>query len=618
MKGTSQTPQEKILEELRELMPEAFTEGKIDWEKLKATLGNDISFSNERYVLNWAGKSDAFRALQTPTSSTLIPDKKQSVNFDNTKNVFIEGENLEVLKVLQKSYFGKVKMIYIDPPYNTGNDSFIYPDKFAESKEDYQKRIGDKDEEGMMTNEGFFRKNSKENGQYHSNWLNMIYPRLFLAKNLLKHDGVIFISINDVEYQNLKCLANEIFGEDNFITTLIWKSRQIVDSRAQNGVSNDHEYILVYGKSGESRLIGKPIDKSKYSNPDNDPRGPWMSNSILGLATKDQRPNLHYKITDPETGIEYDCPAASGWRYSPDTMSKKIEEKRIVFPSKPTGRPREKKFLNELTDEFTNTSSVLPLEVGYTLNGSREVREILEGNYFQFPKPTSLISFLVDQVAVEEDDIVLDFFAGSATTGHAVFNQSLVDKTNRRFVCIQFPEPCDEKSEAKKAGFDSISSIAIERLRRVAQQKRTEIDEKLNLDSTDYDTGFQVYKLAPSNFLQWRDLEVDNESDLINQMELFIEPYDKNATIENMVYELILKSGKDLVGNLQFEDGTVTFEGNEIVFFLKDFKESKLTDAIAMNPKKIIALDTVFEGNDQMKTNTALQLKDAGIEFKTI
>ena len=246
MDGLSQTPEQDKINALRQVLPEAFSEGKIDWEKLKATLGENVNFSNERYVLNWAGKSDAFKVLQTPTTKTLIPDKEKSINFDETENIFIEGENLEVLKVLQKSYFGKVKMIYIDPPYNTGNDSFIYPDKFSETKAEYEKRVGDKDEEGYMTKDGMFKKNSKENGQYHSNWLNMMMPRLYLAKNLLKQDGVIFISIDDNEVHNLRLLLNEVFGEENFVSQFIWSGGKKNDSKL---VSNSHEYILTYVKN---------------------------------------------------------------------------------------------------------------------------------------------------------------------------------------------------------------------------------------------------------------------------------------------------------------------------------------------------------------------------------
>src|SRR5690554_1883322 len=270
MDGTSLTPEQEKINALRQVLPEAFSEGKIDWEKLKATLGEDINFANERYVLNWAGKSDAFKVLQAPTTKTLVPAKDESVNFNETENIFIEGENLEVLKVLQKSYFGKVKMIYIDPPYNTGNDSFIYPDKFSESKADYEKRVGDKDEDGYVTKDGMFKKNSKENGQYHSNWLNMMMPRLYLAKNLLKQDGVIFVSIDDNEVHNLRLLMNEIFGEENFVSEIAWRKS---DNQANIGqIARVKEYILLYAKNKENLKLNKiPLTekaKKEYSYKD--------------------------------------------------------------------------------------------------------------------------------------------------------------------------------------------------------------------------------------------------------------------------------------------------------------------------------------------------------------
>ena len=265
--------------------------------------------------------------------------------------------------------------------------TFIYPDRFAESKDAYLKRIGDKDEQGRMTREGMFRKNSRENGHFHSNWLSMIYPRLFLARNLLRDDGVIFVSIDDNEVHNLRLVMNEIFGEENIILQLVWKSRQIVDSRNKTNASTDHEYVLVYAKYLEdAKILGKQIDTNKYSNPDNDPRGPWMSNSILGLATASQRPNLHYSILDPNTGVEYPCPADSGWRYSRKTMGLKITDSRIVFPKTPSGRPRERKFFSELRSQFTGLSSVIPEDVGYTLNGTREVRDVMGGRYFGLSK----------------------------------------------------------------------------------------------------------------------------------------------------------------------------------------------------------------------------------------
>ena len=619
MTGNSQIPKDILLNNLKELMPEIFSEGKVDWERLKATLGEDINFSNERYVLNWAGKSDAFRVLQAPSTRTLIPAKEESINFDETENIFIEGENLEVLKILQKSYFGKIKMIYIDPPYNTGNDSFIYPDKFSETKEEYQKRVGDKDEEGYMTREGMFRKNSKENGQYHSNWLNMMYPRLFLAKNLLRDDGVIFVSIDDNEIQNLRPLMNEIFGEENFITQLIWKSRQIVDSRAQTGVSNDHEYILVYSKAVNIRLRGKEIDKSKYSNPDNDPRGAWMSNSILGLATASQRPNLHYPITNPETGVEYHCPPESGWRYSKDTMQKKIDDGRILFPKKENGRPRERKYQNELESEYTNFSSIIDFSVGYTLHGTREVRDILEGNIFSFPKPVNLLKLLVEQGTENKGGIILDFFSGSGSLGHAVYELNKSDLGNRKYICIQLPENCDEKSDAFKAGYETIADIAKERIRRVIKSIEDNNKGKFDFNADNkQDLGFKVFKLSDSNFKLWRQQGIESAEELEKQMELFTDPVSKEALTEFMVYELLVKSGFDLNSHIEHKNSCFIINSNELILLLESVSNDIIEEVIKTNPQKVIALDKLFEGNDQLKTNTALQMKDAGIDFKTI
>src|SRR3972149_5608365 len=299
MDGKSFNITEEKLNKLKEIIPEAFTEGKIDWEKLKAALGEDVEFKNERYVLNWAGKSDAFRVLQSPTTATLVPCEEESVNFDTTENIFIEGENLEVLKVLQKSYFGKIKMIYIDPPYNTGNDSFIYPDKFSETKEEYLNRIGDKDEEGYMTKEGMFRKNSKENGQYHSNWLNMMYPRLYLARNLLRDDGVIFVSIDDNEVSNLRKVCDEIFGEENFVGIISWKNKYGAGAKTK-GFIEVHEYVFCYSKQKiidiQAELTKEQIDEYDKKDEKYNTRGGYVTQPLM-TKSMDDRENLKYSIT---------------------------------------------------------------------------------------------------------------------------------------------------------------------------------------------------------------------------------------------------------------------------------------------------------------------------------
>ncbi|MGO9481704.1 MAG: site-specific DNA-methyltransferase [Candidatus Kryptoniota bacterium] len=655
MDGKSQDIREQQLNKLKELFPEVVSDGKVDWEKLRLALGQDITIDNERYVLNWAGKSDAFRAIQTSTTSTLKPQREQSVDFDATQNIFIEGENLEVLKVLQKSYYGKVKMIYIDPPYNTGNDSFIYPDKFSESKDEYLRRIGDKDEAGYLTKEGFFRKNSKENGQYHSNWLSMMYPRLFLARNLLRDDGVIFVSIDDNEVHNLRLMMNEIFGEENFISSLVWKSRQIVDSRNQTNVSNDHEYVLAYGKS----LRGKEIDLGKYRNPDNDRRGPWMSNSILGLATPSQRPNLHYEIEDPKNGNKFEPPTETGWRYSRETMGKKIKDHRIVFPDNPEGRPREKKFLSELESKFTGFSSVLSTNLGYTLNGTREVREILDGNFFAFPKPVSLVKEMIKQGADnQEDDIVLDFFAGSGTTAQAVMELNKEDGGDRKFILVQLPEKTDEDSEAYKAGYKTIADICKERIRRaikkmsepqitadnadVVDKKKKQLTMELGDASGDQKSaassssklsavGFKVFTLEPSNFKVWRTDTIANGDDLNKQMDAFADPVkvgseaDAPASVgAGMAWEILVKSGGQLTTKLEqvslraVPAYVFSIEDSTFVLMLEKISRAAIAEVVKMKPKNFICLDRLFAGNDQLKTNTALQMKDARIEFKTV
>lgn len=487
MDGKSLDIKKEEILKLKDSMPAVFTEGdKVDFERLKLYLGEDVNISNERYVLNWAGKSDAFKVLQTPTTATLAPFKEESINFDTTENIFIEGENLEVLKVLQKSYYGKIKMIYIDPPYNTGNDSFIYPDKFSESKEDYLKRIGEKDEEGYLLKEGLFRKNSKENGQYHSNWLNMMYPRLFLAKNLLKDDGVIFTSIDDNEVHNLKMIMNEIFGEENFVASFIWHSRQNVDSRSLTGSSIDHEYVLCYTKSLDTRIRGKEINKEKYTNPDNDPRGPWMSSPMDGVATKDRRPNLHYNITNEETGLIYKPSPETGWRFQKSTIEKLISERRIIWPRNPNSKPRFKRYLNELENEYTGFSSIL--DVDFTSQGTKELRDIMGIETIKFPKPTSIIEELIQQGA-SNGDIILDFFAGSGTTAHAIYKLNFVSEEKFKYILVQIPELLNKESDAYRAGYKTVADICKERIRKV-----------INNYTTDLQNNPQIFEPLPARF----------------------------------------------------------------------------------------------------------------------
>jgi adenine-specific DNA-methyltransferase len=378
-----------------------------------------------------------FRQLDIDAKKSL-PTKGGNPGLNH--NLIIHGDNLHALKALLPKYAGKVKCIYIDPPYNTGNEGWCYNDSVnAPLMKEWLKDSANPVD--------------KEDLERHDKWLCMMWPRLQLLRELLADDGVIFVSIGDDEHVRLKNIMDEVFGEDHYITSIVWKSRQIVDSRPLNGVSNDHEYVVTYGKSRSALFLGKESNPDKYSNPDNDPRGPWMSNSILGLATREQRPNLHYALVDPATGIKYLCPESTGWRYSKETMDQKIKESRIVFPKKEGGRPREKKFLQELAKITTGFSSILNSDdVGYTLHGTREVREIFDENIFPFPKPHILIKTLLKQVT-DGNSIVLDSFSGSGTTAHAVLALNKEDGGNRKFILVE----CEDYAD----------TITAERVRRV-------------------------------------------------------------------------------------------------------------------------------------------------------
>lgn len=657
MEGLSQMPKEERIKMLQSLMPEVFDEGKIDWEKLQAALGEDINFSNERYVLNWAGKSDAFRVMQQPSSATLAPCREESVDFDNTRNIFIEGENMEVLKVLQKSYFGKVKMIYIDPPYNTGNDSFIYPDKFSETKEEYLRRVGDKDEAGYMTREGMFRRNSKENGQYHSNWLNMMMPRLYLAKSLLREDGVIFISIDDNEVYNLRLLMNEIFGEENFIAQLV-----IVNNPKGRNDSKHfaecNEYAVVYGKpnyvsnglplTSEQKLKFDKVDEDghRYQLRDLRKRG--------NGDRREDRPNMYFPIyynpvggkvslEKQENWIEIYPIKGDGsdgrWRWGKERVSENLH---LLVP-RPVKKGDKwgvdyKVFLNPALnpmddmdgEEKLSKPKTIWTETGISSDlAKRTLKNLMSGDYFDFPKSVDLLKkfFLI---GMSDTDIVLDFFAGSGTTSHAVMQMNKEDGGHRKFVCVQLPEPCDEKSEAYKAGYKTIADIAKERIRRAGAKIREEVEkeqtaenEKLHFEGEQNncrmpDLGFKVFKLTDSNFKQWREIKGSDRDAWERQLFDFIDPVSDNAVIDNMVYELLLKNGKDLNSTVVLKNEYYIVSGNELIFLLESASQEIINEVLNEKPNKVIALDRLFEGNDQLKTNTALQMRDAGIEFKTI
>lgn len=527
------------IEQLKALFPELISEVAggvaINVDVLKALVGDKtVTETDEKYGLNWHGKRRARQLALTPSTGTLRPCKDESVDWETTQNLMIEGDNLEVLKLLQKSYAGKVKLIYIDPPYNTGKD-FVYPDNFQDNIKNYLELTGQVEGGQKISS------NTEASGRFHTDWLAMIYPRIRLARNLLKDDGFLFISIDDSEVTNLRRTCDEIFGEENFVAQLIWKSRVSEDTRAKTGVSTDHEYILCYSKGDEVALRGAEKDVEKFSNPDSDSRGPWRSADLTGLAPKELRPNLHYDLINPANGINYGCPP-KGWRYEKSTMTEKIKEKRILFPSNTDGRPRHKLFVNEMRSLFKNMSSVIT--DFSTADGTRDVNALLGQGVFSFPKPAALIGSIIEQ-STESGDLILDFFAGSGTTGQATFQRNAVDNSSRRFILVQLPEPLDPTNPDQKIAANfcdavgrprTIVELTKERLRRAAKK----ISDENPMFAGD--TGFRVFKLDNSNIHAWNPDRDDLAQTLFDHEEHIL----PGRTEADIVYELLLKLGLDL------------------------------------------------------------------------
>lgn len=602
---------EQLKKCLADTFPEIMAEDAIDFDQLKRVLGEWVEPGRERFGLDWPGKAACMKTIQAPSIATLKPCREESVDWETTQNVFIEGDNLEALKLLQKAYFGAVKMIYIDPPYNTGNE-FIYPDKFSENLDTYLLYSGQKDDAGNL-----FTTNTDRSGRFHSRWLNMMYPRLYLARSLLQDDGVVFISINDNEVGNLKSLCNTIFGEENFIACFVWKSRQNKDNRPEKGVSNDHEYILCYGKS----VRGDNRKKEQYSNPDGDRRGAWVSANMVGLATEDRRPNLHFDLINPETGINYGCPDM-GWRYDKNTMSRLISEQRILWPSDPNGRPRRKAFFSELSRTYTGTSSVIGNGL-FTRSGTREIQSLFGFRAMDFPKPTSLIQKFIEQCA-DDEDVILDFFAGSCPVAQAVFNYNIANNTKLKFILVQLPEPVSVFSEAYKKGYNSIADIGADRIRRSAKNAIE------NYPLVGSDLGFRYFKLDRSNFKVWDDDPRNLDDDLIlRRLEQHVDHIQPGATAESMLFELLLKAGYPLTEPMERLEiaGKEVFsvrEGALLICLEMDLTQDLMTALAELEPSRVICLDAGFQGNDQLKTNAAQTFKtrarnaESAIEFYTV
>lgn len=594
--GKSLDVAEADKERLKAVFPQCFVEGKLDIDKLLSLCGEYIDNDFEKYKFEWKGKSECLRIAGKQSTGTLRPCPEESVDFENTNNLYIEGDNLEVLKLLQTAYYRKIKMIYIDPPYNTGND-FVYEDDFKDPLAKYKE----------ITSQTT-KSNPETMGRYHTNWLNMMYPRLRLAANLLRDDGVIFISIDDSEVTNLRRLCDEVFGEENFVAQLIWKSRQNKDNRNITGVSIDHEYIIVYSKfSGGRSFSGADRDASQYSNPDNDPRGAWCSANMAGLLDATKRPNCHFDLINPETGINYGKPTM-GWRYDRNTMNRLIEEDRIIWPADKNGRPRRKVFLSEMTT-LPGYSSITGVDI-YTRNGSKELSEIFDTKCFDFPKPTDLIKDFIKQTT-KEDDIILDFFSGSATTAHAVMQLNAEDGGKRQFIMVQLPELTENEK------YKNICEIGKERIRRAGA--------KIKEQNADVDVGFKVLKLDTSNLVKWDDtpLESTQTSDLFTRMDGMIESIKKGRSDLDVIYEVMLKLGVPATYKV-FENNingrkVYSIGDDGLILVCLDGSNGGITpeDVTSMcelAPAKIVAAEEAFK-DDVALSNAYYISKDSGVEI---
>lgn len=593
------------IERLNTLFPEAFTEGKIDFEVLKQILGGAIDEREEKYGLNWHGKRRARQIALTPSTGTLRPCPEDSVDWDTTQNLMIEGDNLEVLKLLQKSYSGKVKLIYIDPPYNTGND-FIYPDDFQDNIRNYLELTGQLDKTGRKLSS-----NTEASGRFHTDWLNMMYPRLKLAKSLLRKDGMIMISIDDHELARVRQLGDELFGEESFLIQFVWRRRSMADSRNEDRASSDHEYVVCY-KMLDAKLKGNPIDINKYSNPDNDSRGSWFSADLTGIANKQERPNLHYDLVNPKTGDVYPPSPTRGWSCAKETMAKMIAEDRILWPSKSDGRPRHKKFLNEITRHETGFSSWLD-EVGQTSEGTQVIQDLFGEKVFPFAKPCSLMRTLIEQATADKEGIVLDFFGGSGTTAHATIEQNSMDGGRRRFILVQLPEPIDRED------YPTLADLAKERLRRAGKKIREENPLFKG------DVGFRVFKLDSSNIRAWE----PNRDDLPKTLEESAEHLKTGRTEGDILFELLLKLGLDLT--VPIEEKAIagksvhSIGAGTLMVCLSDKISTKEVEPLALGivawhkqlapagETSVVFRDSAF-GDDVAKTNLTAILQQHGLE----
>lgn len=622
--GASPDVVQDNIDKLRELFPDAFTEGsdrggprwKVDFDALRQILGDYTEDERERYSFTWHGKARARQIAQTPSAGTLRPCPEESVNWDTTQNLFIEGDNLEVLKLLQKSYHKQVKMIYIDPPYNTGGE-FIYPDRFQDNLDTYLRYTGQIDDRGFKISA-----NSEASGRYHTNWLNMMYPRLRLARNLLQYDGAIFVSIDDHEVQNLRQIMDEIFGPENFIATVIWQKVYSPKNSAKH-FSEDHDYIVVYARSSDNwapRSLPRTSEQdSLYKNPDNDPRGPWMSDN---LTARNYYGEGTYPVESP-TGKKFDGPPSGRyWAISEKRFKELDADNRIWWGSDGNGMPRFKRFLSEVSSGRVPQTLWQYSEVGHTQDAKRELLRRLEfdssDSVFDTPKPTRLIKQML-RIGTKPNDaeLALDFFAGSATVGDATMQLNAEDGGNRRYLLVQLPE----RTEAED--YATIGDIGKARLRAAGEAIREEQGNRSGNASdvtAEQDLGFKVLKLSASNIRPWD----PNGDDLKTSLFEVVENIKPDRTERDVLYELLLKYGLDLAVPIEEREiaGKTVYiigAGALVVCLASDIDLevvsgiASLRDELTPEVMRVVFKDAGF-ANDVVKTNTVQILRQAGIE----
>ncbi len=597
-------------ERLRAVFPECFSEGKLDIDKLLSLCGEYITDDFEKYEFRWKGKSDCLRIAQRRSTATLRPCPSESVNFDTTQNLYIEGDNLEVLKLLQKSYFRKVKMIYIDPPYNTGND-FVYEDDFADPMRRY-----------MEVTRQTTKSNPETMGRYHTNWLNMMYPRLRLAANLLRDDGVIFISIDDNEAANLRKLCDEVFGEENFVSQQIWE-KKFAPQNDDKYITAVHDYILIYAKSKENwkpRLqerTGAALEK--FKNLDNDERGVWTSGD---LTSKTKATGHSYVIVSP-SGKEFYPPEGRQWAPSYETYLKLKQENRLWFGEKGDNVPRQKQFLSEIQAGVVPTTLMPYAECGHNQEAKKELISLLPGigNAFETPKPSRLLRKLLGLVNFDFNDIILDFFSGSATTAHAVMQLNAEDGGRRRFIMVQLPEVCSEKSEAYNAGYKNICEIGKERIRRSGKKILSADGGQVSLDGDKppLDVGFKVFKLDTSNMKLWDDTPIE-DGDLItlfDRIDGHIDGLKPDRSDEDLLYEVLLKMGYPLTADVAALDvdglAVSSIAGGELLICLQEgVTAGHIEKMAALSPRKIVLAGRCL-ADSSAKANAFYLLKNKEI-----